>query len=217
MIHRPRYSLRLQILRIFCLVHARLACAVFQCSLQGAAVHFAVTLFLRLCNMAHAGVQVQTLTQTQVQVLPKATKQELLYGAIYRRDAEAVRVLVKLGADPWCKDPLGLRELPIYMCTKERCAEGRAGDLTFHEDLLAAMGFKPCRCEGCVECEKGRCSDGACLRAMITVSCLIPARQPCVVPLGLDQEAEARFPDYGWRSEDDSDDDEDIEQESEDE
>lgn len=137
--------------------------------------------------MAHAGVH---------DLLPQAAKQELLYGAIYRRDAEAVRVLVELGADPWCEDPLGVREVPIYMCTKERCAEGTAGDVTLHADLLAAMGFKACRCEGCLDCDNG--SDSMCLRS---------EEQACVVALGVDQEAEERFPDYGWRSEDDDDDD----------
>lgn len=129
--------------------------------------------------------------------LPQDAKQELLYKAVYRRDAEAVRVLVELGADPWGKDPIGgEREAPVYMSTKERCAGGWAGDVTFHEQVLAAMGYKPCRCEGCDDCDNGR-NQGICLRSR---------DQACVVPLGIDQEAEDRFPDYGWRSEDDGED-----------
>lgn len=84
--------------------------------------------------MDHAGVEVHTL--------PNAAKQELLYGTIYRRYAVAVQVLIRLGADPCCKDPMGIREKPIHVSTKERCIGGKEGDVTSHADLLAAMGLR---------------------------------------------------------------------------
>lgn len=135
-----------------------------------------------------------------MQGLPQAAKQELLYTAIYHRNAAAVQALVELGADPWGVDPnAGIRERPIYMSTKERCAGGLAGDCTFHEDLLAAMGYKRCRCEGCVACDNG--GDEGCLRSEL---------QQCVVPLNVDQEAEAGFPGYMSDDSDDDDDDDDA-------